>query len=202
MLQEFARRQHSTFTLAQAVASGFTRPVIRRKLERGEWDEIEPRAYRVAIAGPLEWRARLMALTLSSGGVASHASAAAFYGLVEPPSQPEITVTRAARSASTAVAHSSTCLTVSDIASVDGIPATSLARTVIDLAGTMPREQFEDVLDLAIVTHIVTPTRLRVRATALWAPRRRGCAVVLELLEQRDPASRTRGTSGKRECSG
>ena len=187
MLQEFARRQHSTFTLAQAVASGFSRPVIRRKLERGEWTEVESRVYRVAAAGPLEWRARLIALTLSSGGVASHASAAALYGLVEPPSQHEITVARAVRSASTAVAHSSTSLPLTDIASVDGIPATSPARTVIDLAGTMPRERFEDVLDLAIVTHIVTPARLRARATELWAPRRRGCAVVLELLDQRDP---------------
>ena len=128
-----------------------------------------------------------MALTLSSGGVASHASAAALYGLVEPPSQHDVTVTRSTRSSSTAVAHSSTSLTSTDIASVDGIPATSPARTLIDVAGTLQNEQFEDVLDLAIVTHIVTPVRLRARATELWAPRRRGCAVVLELLDQRDP---------------
>ena len=128
-----------------------------------------------------------MALTLSSGGVASHASAAALYGLVEPPSQHDVTVTRATRSSSTALAHSSTSLTSTDIASVDGIPATSPARTLIDAAGTLPNEQFEDVLDLAIVTHIVTPARLRTRAAELWAPRRRGCAVVLELLDQRDP---------------
>jgi hypothetical protein len=128
-----------------------------------------------------------MALTLSSGGVASHASAAALYALVEPPAQHEITVTRAARSASTVSAHSSMSLAPVDVASVDGIRATAPARTVIDLAGTMLREQFEDVLDLAIVTRVVTPARLRVRAAELWAPRRRGCAIVLELLDQRDP---------------
>ena len=79
MLQEFARRQHSIFTLAQALESGFTRPVIRRKLARGEWQEVEPRVYRVSAAGVLDWRGRLMALTLASGDVASHASAAALY---------------------------------------------------------------------------------------------------------------------------
>ena len=84
--------------------------MIRRKLESGEWTEVEPRAYRVAAAGPLEWRARLMALTLSSGGVASHASAAALYGLVEPPTQHEITVTRADAFGVDRWAHSSTSL--------------------------------------------------------------------------------------------
>ena len=184
-------------------ASGFTRPVIRRKLERGAWTEVEPRVYRVAIAGPLEWRARLMALTLSSGGVASHASAAALYGLVEPPSQHEITVTRAARSASTAVAHSSTSLTSTDIASVDGIPATSPARTLIDLAGSAAARTFEDVLDLAIVTHIVTPARLRDPCPgAVGAPpaRVRGRARVAR--PARPGPRRRRGTSGRRECSG
>ena len=180
MLQDFAGRQHSIFTLAQARESGFTRPVIRRKLERGDWTEVEPRAYRVAAAGPLEWRARLIALALSTGGVASHASAAALYALVDPPAQHEVTVTRAARSGSAVLAHSSTSLAAIDVATVDGIPATSPARTVIDLAGSMLREQFEDVLDLAIVTRVVTPARLRVRAADLWAPRRRGCAIVLE----------------------
>ncbi len=47
MLQHVARRQHSIFTLTQALECGFTRPVIRRKLASGEWQEVEPRVYRV-----------------------------------------------------------------------------------------------------------------------------------------------------------
>jgi very-short-patch-repair endonuclease len=187
MLQEFARRQYSIFTLAQALESGFTRPVIRRKLERGEWQEVEHRVYRVGTAGALDWRGRLMALTLSSGGVASHMSAAALFGLLEPPKQHEITVARAARSASTAWAHSSTSLARADITKVGRIPATAPARTLIDAAGSMRLEAFEDLLDLAIVTRVITPARLHARAMALRAPRRRGCSVVLELLDQRDP---------------
>ena len=187
MLQEFTQRQHSIFTLAQAIESGFTRPRIRRKVESGEWDEVEPRTYRLAAAGPLDWRGRLMALTLSSGGLASHASAAALYGLRAAPEPHEITVARGARSSATAWAHSSKSLASVDVARVDGIPATAPARTLIDAAGSMKRRVFEDLLDLAIVTRVVTPARLRARATELWAPRRRGCCVVLELLDQRDP---------------
>ena len=143
--------------------------------------------YRVSAAGVLDWRGRLMALTLASGGVASHTSAAALYRLLEPPRQHEITVTRAGRSIGTAWAHSSTFLPATDVRTVDRIPATSPARTLIDAAGSMRSGQFEDMLDLAIVSRVVTPARLRARATELWAPRRRGCAVVLELLDQRDP---------------
>jgi hypothetical protein len=151
MLQQFARRQHSIFTLTQALESGYTRPRVRRKLATGEWQEVESRVYRVAAAGPLGWRARLMALTLSSKGVASHASAAALYGLSPPPKHHEITVARRARSCSTAWAHSSAALGSRDITTVDRIPATTPARTVIDVAGSMPIDQFEDLLDLAIV---------------------------------------------------
>src|SRR5262249_7197338 len=49
-------------------------------------------------------------------------------------------------------------------------------------------DQFEEVLDVAIVTRVVRPVRLRARARVLWAPRRRGCAIVLRLLDERDPA--------------
>ena len=56
MLQEFTKRQHSIFTLAQAIESGFTCPRIRRKVRVGEWDEVEPRTYRLAAAGLLDWR--------------------------------------------------------------------------------------------------------------------------------------------------
>ena len=44
-----------------------------------------------------------------------------------------------------------------------------------------------DLVDTAIVRRLVTPRRLAERATALWAPRRRGCAVVLRLLGDAHP---------------
>ena len=49
---------------------------------------------------------------------------------------------------------------------------------------------FEDLFDTAIVQRLVTVNRLRDRAEALWAPRRNGCAIVLALLDERDPGLR------------
>jgi very-short-patch-repair endonuclease len=74
-----------------------------------------------------------------------------------------------------------------DLTVIDGIPATTPARTLIDVAGQFPRHRFEDILDTAIVQRIVTVNRLRSRAEDLWAPRRNGCAIVLALLDDRDP---------------
>jgi hypothetical protein len=75
----------------------------------------------------------------------------------------------------------------SDLTIVDGIPATRPARTLIELAATMPRERFEDVLDGAIVGKLVTMDRLEKRARELRAPNRPGCAIVLGLLADRHP---------------
>ena len=188
MLETLAIRQHSVFTLAQALEAGFTRPPIRRKLETKEWIEVEPRAYRVALSGPLTWRGRLHALLLSTGGVASHRSAGALHKLLPPPEAHDLTIVRSARTRSTAWAYSTGSLDAIDVVSVDHIRATAPARTLIDLAGILPTSQFEEVLDLAIVTRVVRPVRLRTRARELWAPRRNGCAVVLDLLDERDPA--------------
>jgi very-short-patch-repair endonuclease len=77
-----------------------------------------------------------------------------------------------------------------DLNLVDGIRVTTPARSLIDVAGRLPRFRFEDVLDTALVQRIVTADRLRARAQDLWAPRRNGCAIVLELLDERDPGAR------------
>ena len=75
-----------------------------------------------------------MALTLSSGGVASHSSAVALYGLLQPPKRRPITVTHAGRSRSERPGRTRRrCCPQTDIRTVDHIPATAPARTLIDL---------------------------------------------------------------------
>jgi very-short-patch-repair endonuclease len=107
--------------------------------------------------------------------------------LFGPPLEPEIIVIRTRRSAARAPAPSTDQLAAGDLSVVDGIPVTAPARTLIDVAGRLPRTMFEDVMDTAIVRRLVTVDRVRNRAHELWAPRRNGCAIVLELLDERDP---------------
>ncbi len=128
-----------------------------------------------------------MGLTLVTDGVGSGATAGALYGLIAPPLEQEVTARRPSRLTLPAVVHTSVALPAADRTTVDGIPATAPARTVIDLGGVMPAHTFEDVLDTAIVQGLVSARRLEARARELWTPRRRGCAVVLGLLAVRRP---------------
>jgi very-short-patch-repair endonuclease len=186
-LSAIARRQHGVFALRQVLEGGFTRPLVRRLLHRQVWEEVVPCVYRVAASRPVDWRQRQMALVLATGGLSSGLASSALRGLTDPPGTPEILLARAPRRAYDAVINTSCVIDPIDRTVIDGIPATTVARTLVDLGGRLPRAVFEDVLDTAIVRRLVTVDRLRARAESLWAPRRNGCAIVLELLDARDP---------------
>jgi very-short-patch-repair endonuclease len=72
-----------------------------------------------------------------------------------------------------------------DRTTIECIPTTSPVRTLIDIAAVMPFAEYEDTLDLALVTGVVRMRPLEARARALWTPARPGCATVLHLLESR-----------------
>ena len=76
-----------------------------------------------------------------------------------PPEEHELTIVRSARTRSTAWAYSTESLDAIDVVTVDGIPTTAPARTLVDLAGVLST-QFEDVLDLAIVTRALAKRML------------------------------------------
>lgn len=179
-------RQLGLFTLAQALDAGYTRPVVRRRLRAGTWLEVEPRVYRIASGLRANERQILLARVLASGGAASGHSAAALYGLLPFPLEPAVVVRRNV-SARPHGARITDTLPDGDLTQVDGIAATRPTRTIIELAATMPRERFEDLLDSAIVSRLVTMDRLEKRARELNAPSRPGCAVVLRLLADRHP---------------
>jgi very-short-patch-repair endonuclease len=186
-LRALARRQHGVFSLTQAIAAGFPRSTIAGLLDRGTWEAVVPRVYRSTAARPIDWRQTTMAATLLTGGVAAGRSAAALFDLVPAPSLPELIARRPSSAGLVAVVHTTTDLPGTDCTTVDGIPSTNPVRTLIDLAGLIPRDVFEDVLDTAIVQRRARHERLAARARELWTPRRKGCAVVLALLDQRSP---------------
>jgi hypothetical protein len=170
-LRTYARAQHSVFSLAQALASGYSRATVRRRVETKVWEELAPRAYRAALGTDADWRARTMALVLSTGGIACRRSALALFGLCAPPPRPELLVVRNARTAARLPQLSTDRLPEVDMTCRDGIPVTTAARTLLDIGGRLPLARFEDVLDNAIVQRLVTcgswrsePTRCGRRA--------------------------------------
>jgi hypothetical protein len=186
-LRVVARRQHGLFTLQQALNAGCSRTTIRRQLLAGTWHEVEPRVYRAGVADRLTWLEELAALTLSGDAFAARRSAAALYGLVPPPKQPEILVFRTRRNLRRAVVHSSLDLARSDTVIANGIRATSPVRTTIDTAGDMLPASVNDFVDSAVVKRLVSPDALERRARELLAPARPGAARVLRAIATSHP---------------
>jgi very-short-patch-repair endonuclease len=186
-LREFARTQHDVFSFGQAVESGFTKWAVQRRVASCRWEQLDTRAYRVTVARAPSARQLLIAATLASSGVASGPSAAALHAWSPFPGRHEVTVRRGARPVTHARVRMTDALPRADITTVEGIRATTPARTLIDLGGVLPFAEFEDMLEGALLSGDVRAHRLETRARELWAPRRSGCAVVLRLLETRHP---------------
>ncbi|MGZ4208226.1 MAG: hypothetical protein ACXVQ6_10080, partial [Actinomycetota bacterium] len=75
-----------------------------------------------------------------------------------------------------------------DLTAVDGIPVTTPARTLIDIASVSPRDVVEEALDDALRRGLVSISRVRWRLDALGGGRC-GVAFMRALLDDRDPAA-------------
>ena len=179
------RRQLGLFTLSDALDAGFTRSSVRRRVQSGAWRAIEPRVFQVPDGVKTTERQRLLARVLATRCPASGESAAALYGWIAFPPEPHVIAIRGTTRRRGARITDS--LPSWDVATVDGIPATRPARTLIELATVLPRERFEDVVDRAVIGKTVTLERLEKRARELRAPRRSGCAIVLDVVATRHP---------------
>lgn len=185
-----AERQHGVITRAQLVGLGLSDPGIARRLRDGRLHRVHQGVY--ALGRPtLTTKGRLLAAVLSCGGEAalSHRSAAVLWGLL-PERGPRIDVTVPAgggrRRRKAVIIHRSPLPGGETTTTNDGIPLTTPARTLIDLADVLPRRQLERALDEAAY--------LRLDLGGL-APRngRRGCGVLASVLARHDAgATRTR----------
>jgi hypothetical protein len=108
----------------------------------------------------------------------SHRSAAALHG-IRPDNRPKIEVTLrspSARSRPGIDVHRSITLEAADVTTIDGIPCTNLARTLLDLAEVIHRQGLERAVDQAEVLQIFD---LRAVEEVLSRAAGRRCAGVL-----------------------
>jgi hypothetical protein len=185
-----ARRRHGVFTRAQALAVGFGPGAIRIRLESGRWEKVHKGVYLLA-GVPNSRKQTLMALLLSAGdaAVASHRSAAWLYGLPGGEADRyEITGPRGCRGHPGVRIHQNGELRPVDIAVIDGIPVTTVARTLVDLAGVLEPPVLEEALDAAL-SRGLRLSRLRWRLDELAKRGRPGVRVLRRLLDARTPGA-------------
>jgi very-short-patch-repair endonuclease len=159
---------------------------LTRLVRRGLVERAAPGVYRFRIAAGANWKDRLAAELLSTGGVASGLSAPALYDLIGPPPRPSVLVARGLRTSARGH-HSTRDLPRSDCATVDGLRTLAPVRAVLDSAHRMPTTNAVAMIESAIVRGLLKPEALRRRAQELTHSKRPGCAVVLRILADLHP---------------
>lgn len=184
------------------IASGWDDATITRRVRSGDLERVRRGAYRDPTPATPEARHLELLLasldqTRSAGAVASHISAAVLHGL--PIDQKRLTQAhllregRVARSCSEGPVWRHSQPEV-DATVVNGVPATSLASTVITLARTLPFAEAVAVTDVA-VRSIPRAELLRL---AERSARIRGVRQARRAIEFADPRSDSPGESRSR----
>jgi hypothetical protein len=153
-----AARQHGIVTTAQLAGAGIGRRAIARRAERG-W--LIPRFRGVYQVGPVAARfAPEMAAVLACGDGAalSHHSAAAIWGFGRRDDVVHVSVTRDVRSRNGVRVHRTLSL---NAAVHNGLPLTTPARTLKDLARTLTPDELERAQEQAHILGLVIPDEER-----------------------------------------
>jgi predicted transcriptional regulator of viral defense system len=140
-----AGRQHGVVTSAQLVAAGWSPTVIRQRVRAGWLRRLHQGVYLVGPLGTPHTAA--MAAVLATDGIVSSYPAAVLWDW-RPPREGPMHVIAAGRSRPGLIVHH-TALDPRDITRRHGIPVTSAARTILDLAATEPTAELERALNEA-----------------------------------------------------
>lgn len=152
-LAELAAGQHGVVARRQLLAAGLTSSMIRTRAASGRLIRLHQGVYAVGHAHLTRdghWMAAVLAA--GPGALLSHRDAAALHGLRPPGNHRRTHVTTPARAASTPKLqlHRATTLDAGrDATMVAGIPVTSVARTLVDLAGVVPQDLLVKALEEA-----------------------------------------------------
>lgn len=129
-----ASRHHGAFTRQQAIDAGATSASISRQVAKGQWERPIRSVYLMP-GSPATWHRAVVVAVYGSGpdAVASHATAAHLWDLTKRPKVVEVTAPNLWRPPRRHVIHRSTDLIAKDMTEIDGIPATTVARCLVDV---------------------------------------------------------------------
>jgi predicted transcriptional regulator of viral defense system len=157
-IARIAGRQDNVIGRDQMLDAGLSRGQIARRLAGGTMRRLYRSVYLIGPAPPtLMARCRAAAMACGAGAVVSHRSAAEMFGLL-PAAEGDVHVTVQGRNPGVEPGirlHRVIALPRHHVTKMRGIPMTSVARTIADLAATEPRrvvEAFQEALYREIVT--------------------------------------------------
>ncbi len=187
-IAELASRQYGLFSRAQAAAAGCSRSLVQRRLAAGRWLLEAPGVYGLP-GWPGSWRRSLMLAVLDAGteAVVSHRAAAALHRLTAfLPGGLEVTVPHGNHQRrSDVTVHQCTDLRECDRVVVDGLPVTTPARTLFDLAAVTRRGRLAVALDDAHASRACSIEEVRAVYDALARRGKRGMKMLGAVLAER-----------------
>lgn len=188
-----ARRGLPVATYGELRAAGLSRAAIRHRVRRGWLHRRHRGVYFIGSPDPPRPAPELAAvLACSDGSAVSHfAAGRAWRALEAEGGRIDVTVPGGRHPEHEGIhVHRVSVLHPDDVRTIQGIPFTAPARTLIDLGGILGRDSLEEALDNMRRLRLVTENSL---AAALdRAPRRRGTAALRRLLEERGHRGFTR----------
>ncbi len=175
-LAELAAKQHGVFAAEHLIDARLLTTARQARLASGRWVLLYDNVYRMGGA-PQTWRGDLLAACWAAGPTAlvSFLAAGALRQLPSGRELVEITCDRWRRTRHGGLlVHESLLLDDEDRDEVDGIPCTSTARTLFDLARTLSPTMLDANIDAALRRDLVSLDELRRTSTRLATKGRRG----------------------------
>src|SRR3954453_8105782 len=156
-----ARGQKGVIKIGQLLDAGLSRNMVSDRVAKGTLHREYPGVYRVGHSAP-STEARYLAAVYASGDEArlSGFAAAYAYGVIKGKRPaPEVTTT-ANRRVRGVIVHRVRNLYPTDVWTYDGIPITTVARTLVDLAAPLPLAELSRACHEAEVKHRTTTTEV------------------------------------------
>jgi predicted transcriptional regulator of viral defense system len=183
-LYQIAEQQAGYFTSEQALAAGFTQPLLSYYAHTGQFARIKRGIYRLTQFPEMPFADLFVAwLQMGKDSVISHDSALVVYGLSDVlPGEIHVTMPRTASRRREDIRLHTNRLTADEITRRAGLPITTVPRTIADvIASGLGEEQVHQAIREAIERGLVTEKTL-----ASYATRRGGrvARVVSRALKQ------------------
>jgi hypothetical protein len=195
-LARIAGAAHGVVTREQLLGAGVTAAQIKWRVGTGALLREHPGVYRVGHRAPsVEARYMAAVLACGEGAVLSGRAAGHLLGLLKgPPPPPEVTTRGRRRVPGVATRQSRSLIAALDATTCRGIPVTTPARTLVDLAAVLTDDELARACHEAGVRHRTTPAQVEAvlarrpttpGATKLRAILRGATKVTLSALERR-----------------
>lgn len=181
-ISEVARRQHAVISLGQLTQVGVTADAARKRVAAGRLHRIHRGVFAVVHPDLLTRKGRFMAAVLACGPRAalSHRAACALYVLrLALPRSIDVTAPHS-RGRDGIRVHSAATLAPHDITLIDNVPTTTLARTLLDIAGDATRREVERACDQAETQRLLDMNAID--DVLRRADGRRGAALLADVL--------------------